>query len=189
MLNYNKEEKKLINESRRYRDEQKNLINTSEISGLDELMANTNIPHKIDVGKLLPTKFQPKTKAHFILMIEGVDSFLVSHINEMPEFKKNNWYNRECLLSTDLKCAGELKVTFYSAISPSTVQQIAELLRTNKKIKIVLKQLDPTDTVVAQQTFKKCKLDGFRISNHSYDSNQLEKVLATFKCKTVSIDL
>lgn len=166
----------------------KNLINTSEIGGLDELMANTNIPHKINIEKLLPTKFQPKTKAHFILMIDGVDSFLVSHINETPEFKKNNWFNRKCLLDIDLKCIGELKVTFYSAISPSTVQQLAELLRTNKKIKIVLKQLDPCGTVIAQQTFKKCRLDGFRISNHSYDSNDLEKVLAAFKCKTVAID-
>ena len=161
---------------------EKRLVPTSEIGGLDELLNDPRIKSKVNLDKYIQTQWEPKTKRHFILVIDGIDSWMVSHINEMPEFKKC-WFSKELL-----KCDGDFKVTLYSPIAPSSIQQLKELLLENKKVDIILKQLDPVGTVIAQQTFKKCKLSGFRISNYSYDSNDLEKVLATFKCKNVSID-
>lgn len=154
--------------------EDKKLIRTEELSGLDDLLTDPN--------RLLPRKFEPKAKRHFVISIPGVDSFLVHCINELPELKKN-WFNKKTL-----RCVGDLKITFHSAVSPSTIQQLTQLVKLNKKFNIVLKQYDSIGKVIAQQTFLKCSLDSFRVLNYSYDSSDIEKALGSFKCKSVAID-
>ena len=117
----------------------------------------------LDVSEMLPTKFEPLRKRHFILAIEGIDSFLIKTAAR-PTITTDdvaiNWINSTRYVAGKTTF-GELAVTLHDAIAPSGAQQIMEWIRLVfesvsgrggfadfYKRDIQVKMLDPVGSVV-----------------------------------------
>ena len=117
----------------------------------------------LDVSEMLPTKFEPLRKRHFILAIEGIDSFLIKTAAR-PTITTDdvaiNWINSTRYVAGKTTF-GDLAVTLHDAIAPSGAQQIMEWIRLVfesvsgrggfadfYKRDIQVKMLDPVGSVV-----------------------------------------
>jgi len=117
----------------------------------------------LDVASLLPQRFEPKRKNRWVLMIEGIDAYIIktaarptvtteevpiSFINSMRYIAGKTTF-------------GAISVTLHDPIAPSGAQQVMEWIRLHfesvsgrsgyadfYKRDIQLKLLDPVGTVV-----------------------------------------
>lgn len=117
----------------------------------------------LDVTSMLPAKFQNKTKNRWILLIEGIDAYLIktaarptvtTEEHELPFMNSRRYVAGKTTFST-------IQVTLHDAIAPSSAQQVMEWIRTCfesvsgragyadfYKRDIQLKLVDPIGTVV-----------------------------------------
>ena len=117
----------------------------------------------LDVSSMLPTKFEPKRKNRWVLMIEGVDAYIVKTAArptvtteevEVPFINSRRYLAGKTTFGT-------IAVTLHDPIAPSGAQQAMEWIRTCYesvsgragyadfyKRDIQLKLLDPVGTVV-----------------------------------------
>ena len=117
----------------------------------------------LDVTSMLPQKYEGKRKNRFILMIEGIDAYIVTKVNrptmttesvEIPFINSTRWVAGKTKFGT-------MSVTLHDPIAPSAAQQVMEWVRTHLesvsgragypdfyKRDIQLKILDPVGTVV-----------------------------------------
>lgn len=117
----------------------------------------------LDVTSMLPAKFEPKRKSRWVLMIEGVDAYLLKTAArptvttdeiELPFINSRRYL-------AGLTKFGTMAVTLHDPIAPSGAQQIMEWIRLHYesvsgragyadfyKRDIQLKVLDPIGTVV-----------------------------------------
>jgi hypothetical protein len=117
----------------------------------------------LDVTSMLPRAFEPKRKNRWVLMIEGIDAYLMktaarpTMTNEEVEIPFIN--SRRYLAG--LSKFNTIAVTLHDAIAPSGAQQIMEWIRLHYesvsgragyadfyKRDVQLKLLDPVGTVV-----------------------------------------
>lgn len=117
----------------------------------------------LDVTSMLPNKFEPKRKNRWILMIEGIDAYIMKTANrptltneevEVPFINSRRYL-------TGLSKFNTIAVTLHDPIAPAGAQQIMEWLRLHfesvsgrsgyadfYKRDVQLKLLDPVGTVI-----------------------------------------
>jgi hypothetical protein len=117
----------------------------------------------LDVGDMLPTKFEPLTKRRFLLEMEGIDSYIVK-TGARPKMTtteiKIPWINSTRYIAGKSDWS-TMAVTLFDPIAPSGAQQVMEWVRLTYesvsgrggyadfyKRDIRLKLLDPVGTVV-----------------------------------------
>jgi hypothetical protein len=121
------------------------------------------MPRVIPVEEMLPTKFTPKAKRHFIFAIEGIDAFLMKTAARptwTTEEVPINWINSTRYVAGKTTF-GPVACTLHDPIAPSGAQQVMEWLRLHfesvsgragypdfYKRDIQLKILDPIGTVI-----------------------------------------
>lgn len=139
----------------------------------------------LDVTSMIPAKFEPKRKNRWILMIEGIDAYLVKTTNR-PQITTDEveipFINSRRYLA-GLTKFGDLSVTLHDPIAPSGAQQVMEWVRTHYesvsgragyadfyKRDIQLKLLDPVGTVVELWDIKGAFLKDVNFNELGYDS-------------------
>lgn len=117
----------------------------------------------LSVTEMLPAKFTPMMKRHFIFAIEGIDAFLIKTAAR-PEISTEevtiNWINSTRYIAGKTTF-GTLAVTLHDPIAPSGAQQVMEWVRLCfesvsgragypdfYKRDVQLKMLDPVGTVI-----------------------------------------
>src|ERR1700721_1799174 len=85
----------------------------------------------LDVTSMLPNQFEPKRKSRWILMIEGIDAYIIK-TTARPSIKTDEvempFINSRRYL-TGLTKFDTMAVTLYDPIAPSGAQQIMEWIR------------------------------------------------------------
>src|SRR5260221_3025633 len=85
----------------------------------------------LDVTSMLPSRFEPKRKNRFVLMVEGIDAFIVKTVArptvttdsiEVPFINSRRYL-------AGLTKYGTLAMTLHDPIAPSGAQQIMEWIR------------------------------------------------------------
>lgn len=117
----------------------------------------------LDVASMVPNKFEPKRKNRWVLMVEGIDAYIITSTSR-PSMQTNEieipWINKVRYVAGKTKF-GTMPMVLNDAIAPSAAQQVMEWLRTCYenvsgragyadfyKRDIQLKLLDPVGTVV-----------------------------------------
>lgn len=117
----------------------------------------------LDVTSMLPNKFEPKRKNRWVLMIEGIDAYIIK-TTARPSIKTDEveipFINSRRYLA-GLTKFDAMAVTLHDPIAPSGAQQIMEWVRLHfesvsgragyadfYKRDVQLKLLDPVGTVI-----------------------------------------
>jgi len=117
----------------------------------------------LDVTSMIPAKFEPKRKNRWVLMIEGIDAYIIK-TTARPSITTEEvpipFINSHRYLAGKTTF-GTMAVTLHDPIAPSGAQQVMEWVRTHfesvsgragyadfYKRDIQLKLLDPVGTVV-----------------------------------------
>jgi hypothetical protein len=127
-------------------------------------------------------EYEPKFKRGFVLLIEGIDCFLVKSVKQGPVSKNGK---------------NKLEVVLIDAIAPSTEQQVVEWFN-EQKFKNTFKKflltkdfkllfhgptrqgemlnLDITGNVVSKKKLKNMKLNSFKYSESTYESKMIKTI-------------
>ena len=117
----------------------------------------------LDVTSMIPNKFEPKRKNRWVLMIEGIDAYILKTAAR-PQISTEEvaipFINSTRYLAGKTTF-GQMNVTLHDPIAPSGAQQVMEWVRLHfesvsgrsgyadfYKRDIQLKMLDPVGTVV-----------------------------------------
>lgn len=149
----------------------------------------------LDVASMVNNKFEPKRKNRFILMIEGIDAYLLKTASR-PTFTTEPievpWINSRRYLAGVTKF-GTMACTLHDPIAPSGAQQIMEWIRTHYesvsgrsgyadfyKRDIQLKLLDPVGTVVELWDIKGAFVTEANFGDLAYEGNgELQEISIT----------
>lgn len=118
----------------------------------------------LDVTSMLPNQFEPVMGNRFLLLIEGIDAFLLKS-STTPSYETEEveigWMNATRYVAGKTKF-GTIDVVLYQAIAPSGAQQVMEWVRLCYesvsgragyadfyKRDIQLKMTDPVGTVIS----------------------------------------
>jgi hypothetical protein len=140
----------------------------------------------IDVTGMIPQKFEPLRKTRWILMIEGIDAYLLKSAAR-PTFTTEEiempFINSRRYLAGVTKF-NELPCVLYDPIAPSGSQQVMEWIRLHfesvsgragyadfYKRDIQLKMLDPVGTVVQLWDLKGAWIKEANFGELDYTSN------------------
>jgi len=148
----------------------------------------------LSVTEMLPNKFETKRKFRWVLMLEGIDAFLVKSTNR-PSFtiadETLNFINSKRYIAGRLTF-GTISMVLHDPIAPSGAQQVMEWIRTHAesvsgragyadfyKRDLQLKLLDPIGTVVELWDMKGCFLTGadYGSLDYSDDSTSMDITL------------
>jgi len=127
----------------------------------------------LSVTEMLPNKFEAKRKFRWVLMLEGIDAFIVKSTDrptfsiaevELPFINSRRYMAGRLSFNT-------INIALHDPIAPSGAQQVMEWIRTHAetvsgragyadfyKRDIQLKLLDPVGTVVELWDLKGCFL-------------------------------
>ena len=148
------------------------------------------------VTDMLPNKFEPKRKFRWILMIEGVDAFLMKTAAR-PTFTTEEitipWINHHRYIAGKTTF-GTMAVTLHDPIAPSGAQQVMEWVRTHfesvsgragyadfYKRDIQLKLLDPIGTVVELWDIKGAFITEANYNDLSYEGSDMVEIALTLR--------
>lgn len=140
----------------------------------------------LSVTEMLPNKFEPKRKFRWVLMLEGIDAFLVKSTNR-PSFtiadETLNFINSKRYIAGRLTF-NTINMVLHDPIAPSGAQQVMEWIRTHAesvsgragyadfyKRDLQLKLLDPIGTVVELWDMKGCFLTGADYGSLDYSDD------------------
>jgi len=145
----------------------------------------------LDVSSMLPVKFEPKRKNRWVLMIEGIDAYIIKTTarptitiegQEIPFINSRRYVAGKAEFGT-------LAVTLHDPIAPSGAQQIMEWIRTHwesvsgragyadfYKRDIQLKMLDPVGTVVELWDIKGAFITSATFGDLSYEGADLAEI-------------
>ena len=140
----------------------------------------------LSVTEMLPNKFETKRKFRWVLMLEGIDAFLVKSTNR-PSFtiadETLNFINSKRYIAGRLTF-GTISMVLHDPIAPSGAQQVMEWIRTHAesvsgragyadfyKRDLQLKLLDPIGTVVEPWDMKGCFLTGADYGSLDYSDD------------------
>jgi hypothetical protein len=140
----------------------------------------------LDVSAMIPAKFEPKKKNRWVLMIEGIDAYIIkttarptitTEAQEIPFINSRRYIAGKTEFGT-------MAVTLHDPIAPSGAQQVMEWVRTHfesvsgragyadfYKRDIQLKMLDPVGTVVELWDIKGAFITSAGFGDLSYEDH------------------
>lgn len=150
----------------------------------------------LDVTSMIPNKFEPKRKNRWVLMIEGIDAFIVktaARPTVTTEAVEVPFINSRRYLA-GLTKFGTMAITLHDPIAPSGAQQIMEWIRLHfesvsgragyadfYKRDIQLKMLDPTGTVVELWDIKGALITEANFGELTYEDGTLAEIQLTIQ--------
>lgn len=150
----------------------------------------------LDVTSMIPAKFEPKRKNRFVLMIEGIDAYLVktaARPTVATEEVEVPFMNSRRYLAGKTNF-DPLALTLHDPIAPSGAQQVMEWMRTHfesvsgrsgyadfYKRDIQLKMTDPVGTVVELWDIKGAFLTNVTFGDLSYEDHLLSEITLTIR--------
>ena len=150
----------------------------------------------LDVTSMLPNKFEPKKKNRWVLMIEGIDAYIVKTAAR-PTITTDSievpFINSRRYLA-GLTKFGTMAITLNDPIAPSGAQQVMEWIRLHfesvsgragyadfYKRDIPLKLLDPVGTVVELWDIKGAMITEANFGELSYEGGELAEISVTIQ--------
>lgn len=150
----------------------------------------------LSVTEMLPNKFEPKRKFRWVLMLEGIDAFLVKS-TDRPSFS----IAEEMIpfINSKRYIAGRLtfntiSLSLHDPIAPSGAQQVMEWIRTHAesvsgragyadfyKRDLQLKLLDPVGTVVELWDIKGALIESAKFGDVDYGGDEVMTVSITLR--------
>ncbi len=150
----------------------------------------------LDVTSMLPNKFEPKRKNRWVLMIEGIDAYIMkttARPTVTTEEVEVPFINFRRYLA-GLTKFNTLAVTLYDPIAPSGAQQVMEWIRLTLetvsgragyadfyKRDIQLKLLDPVGTVVELWDIKGAWITEANFGELTYEDGTLVEISLTLR--------
>lgn len=119
-----------------------------------------NIGKFIPIEKMIPAKWEPKKVHHWIIYIEGIDSFLLKETHR-PRFERN--------MGGDFQVQ-DLEFEIYDPIDPSGAQQIDEWMQDDSPRNATIKMLDPYGAVVEEWHLRNLMLRSVDFGFLSYEA-------------------
>jgi len=151
----------------------------------------------LDVTSMLPNKFEPKRKNRWVLMIEGIDAYIIKTAKrptvttepvEVPFINSRRW------LAGATKY-GTMEITLHDPIAPSGAQQVMEWVRLHfesvsgrsgyadfYKRDIQLKLLDPVGTVIELWDCKGAMINEASFGELTYEDGGMAEISLTIQC-------
>ena len=150
----------------------------------------------LSVTDMLPNKFEPKRKFRWVLLIEGIDAFLLKGAAR-PQYTTEEitlpWINATRYLA-GRTTFNPLAVTLHDPIAPSGAQQVMEWIRLHYesvsgrsgyadfyKRDIQLKMLDPVGTVVELWDVKGAWLVDATFGDLSYEGSDMTEITLSLR--------
>jgi len=150
----------------------------------------------LDVSSMIPSQFEPKRKNRFVLMIEGIDAYIVktaSRPTMTTEEVEVPFVNSRRYLAGKTTF-GTMALTLHDPIAPSGAQQIMEWVRTHfesvsgrsgyadfYKRDIHLKMLDPVGTVVELWDIKGAFITEANFGELTYEDHGMSELTLTLR--------
>lgn len=145
----------------------------------------------LSVQEMLPAKFTPMMKRHFVFAIEGIDAFLIKTAAR-PEITTEevaiSWINSTRYVAGKTTF-GAITVTLHDPIAPSGAQQVMEWVRLHfesvsgragypdfYKRDIQLKMLDPVGTIIQLWDIKGAFLLSANFSEITYEGSDMVEI-------------
>ncbi len=150
----------------------------------------------LNVESMLPNRFEPKRKNRFILMIEGIDAYIIKTANrpsittepvEIPFINSRRYVAGATKFNT-------LALTLHDPIAPSGAQQVMEWVRLHfesvsgragyadfYKRDIQLKMLDPIGTVIELWDIRGAFITEATFGELSYEAGDLTEISLTLQ--------
>jgi hypothetical protein len=150
----------------------------------------------LDVTSMIPNKFEPKRKNRWVLMIEGIDAYILktaarpSYTTEeiaLPFINATRYLAGKTTFET-------MEVTLHDPIAPSGAQQIMEWIRLHYesvsgragyadfyKRDIQLKMLDPIGTVIELWDIKGAFITTANFGELSYEEGAVAEISLTLR--------
>jgi len=150
----------------------------------------------LDVASMIPNKFEPKRKNRWVLMIEGIDAYIVKTAAR-PQISTEEveipFINSRRYLAGKTSF-GTMSVTLHDPIAPSGAQQVMEWVRTHfesvsgrsgyadfYKRDVQLKMLDPVGTVVELWDIKGAFITEANFNEVSYEGADPTEISLTLR--------
>jgi hypothetical protein len=150
----------------------------------------------LDVTSMLPNKFQPKLKNQWVLMVEGLDAYIIKTA-QRPTMTTEEiaipWINSHRYIAGKTTF-GTMAITLHDPIAPSGAQQVMEWVRTHfdsvsgragyadfYKRDIQLKMIDPVGTVIELWDIKGAMITEANFGDLGYDASELVEVSLTLR--------
>jgi hypothetical protein len=150
----------------------------------------------LSVQEMLPAKFTPMMKRHFVFAIEGIDAFLIKTASR-PEITTEeqtiNWINSTRYVAGKTTF-GAMSVTLHDPIAPSGAQQVMEWIRLHfesvsgrsgypdfYKRDIQLKMLDPVGTVIQLWDIKGAFLLSANFNEITYEGSDMVDIALSIR--------
>ena len=150
----------------------------------------------LDVTSMLPVKFEPKRKNRWVLMIEGIDAYILKTAArptvttdevELPFINSRRYL-------TGLTKFGTIAVTLHDPIAPSGAQQVMEWVRLHfesvsgrsgyadfYKRDVQLKLLDPVGTVIELWDIKGAFITEANFGELTYEDGGAQEISLTLR--------
>lgn len=150
----------------------------------------------LDVSSMIPNKFEPKRKNRWVLMIEGIDAYIIKTAArptyttdevEIPFINSRRYVAGLTKFET-------MNVTLHDPIAPSGAQQIMEWIRLHfesvsgragyadfYKRDIQLKLLDPVGTVIELWDIKGAFITSANFGDLAYDGADAQEISLTLR--------
>jgi hypothetical protein len=150
----------------------------------------------LDVTSMIPNKFEPKRKNRWVLMIEGIDAYIIKTAArpqvtteevEIPFINSRRYLAGKTTFST-------MNVTLHDPIAPSGAQQVMEWIRLHfesvsgrsgyadfYKRDVQLKMLDPVGTVVELWDIKGAFITDANFNEVTYEDGAPVEIALTLR--------
>ena len=150
----------------------------------------------LNVESMIPAKFEPKRKNRWVLMIEGIDAYIIKTTSrptiateevEVPFINSRRYLAGKTTFNT-------IPVTLHDPIAPSGAQQVMEWVRTHYesvsgragyadfyKRDIQLKMLDPVGTVVELWDIKGAQITSAQFNDLDYSAEDPTEIALTLQ--------
>jgi len=150
----------------------------------------------LDVSSMIPNKFEPKRKNRWVLMIEGIDAYIVKSASR-PTFTTDEveipFINSRRYVAGMTKFE-TISVNLHDPIAPSGAQQVMEWIRLHfesvsgragyadfYKRDIQLKMLDPVGTVIELWDIKGAFITSANFGELAYDGADPQEIQLTIR--------
>jgi hypothetical protein len=150
----------------------------------------------LDVSSMIPNKFEPKRKNRWVLMIEGIDAYIIKTA------ARPTYTTEEVpipFINSTRYLAGKttfepMNLTLHDPIAPSGAQQVMEWVRLHfesvsgragyadfYKRDVQLKMLDPVGTVVELWDIKGAFITSANFGELSYEDGTAQEIQLTLR--------
>jgi hypothetical protein len=154
----------------------------------------------LGVTSMLPARFEPKRKNRFILMIEGLDAYLVKGVAQptvTTEEVEIPYMNSHRYLAGKTKF-GTVACTLYDPIAPSGAQQVMEWIRLHfesvsgragyadfYKRDCAIKLIDPVGTVISYWQMTGAQITEVNFGELTYEDGTPTEISLTLRCDNI----